>query len=152
MYYSQQFFPTTSPQARDVYRQFYAALHDGYQGLRLPNDLGILLDIGRTNATAATDSSTVGTLQLAGGAASVSAPDLGAYNGVVHILDAVLPLPEPIPGVLASAPQPLAAAGNFTVVTQLIAAAGDAVAGQLATGGPFTLLAPTGGSLCELLD
>jgi hypothetical protein len=145
MYYSQQFFPTTSPQARDVYRQFYAALQDGFQGLRLPNDLGILLDVARTNATSSRGNASVGgTLQLAGGAASVHTPDLGAFNGVVHILDAVLPLPEPIPEVLATPPQPLAAAGNFTILPQLIAAAGQEVADQLATDGPFTLLAPTG--------
>lgn len=140
MYYSQQFFPSTSPRAGDVYRQFYAALQDGYQGLRLPNDLGILLDIGRANST----ESGTGALQLAGEAASVGTPDLGAYNGVVHVLDAVLPLPEPIPGVLAQPPQPLAASGNFTVLAQVIQAAGQEVVGQLSTGGPFTLLAPTG--------
>lgn len=152
MYYSQQLFPTTSPRAGDVYREFYSALQDGYEGLRLPNDLGILLDIARTNGSSSSSNSsnksTEGTLQLAGGAASVTSPDLGAYNGVVHVLDAVLPLPESIPGVLATPPQPLAASGNFTVLAQLIAAAGPEVAGRLATGGPFTLLAPTGGCAC----
>lgn len=149
MYYSQQLFPATSPRAGDVYRQFYSALRDGYEGLRLPNDLGILLDIARTNASSSgSNDSTEGTLQLAGGAASVTTPDVGAYNGVVHVLDAVLPLPEAIPGTLAAPPQPLAASGDFTVLAQLIAAAGPEVAGRLAKGGPFTLLAPTGACAC----
>lgn len=151
MYYSQQLFPAASPRAGDVYRQFYSALRNGFEGLRLPNDLGILLDIARANASSSDSTNSTwagGTLQLAGGAASVTAPDVGAYNGVVHVIDVVLPLPEPIPGVLAAPPQPLAASGNFTVLAQLIEAAGPEVAGRLATGGPYTLLAPTGASVC----
>jgi uncharacterized surface protein with fasciclin (FAS1) repeats len=133
MYYSQQFYPTPSLRARDIYHAFYSALFS-FAGLRLPNDLGILLDLSRLN----------GTLHLQSNSTAVLLPDLSAYNGVAHGLSGVLPLPEALPSVLASPPPSLAAAGNFTILSQLIqAAVASGTAPELATGGPLTYLAPT---------
>lgn len=133
MYYSQQFYPTSSLRARDIYQAFYSAL-SSFTGLRLPNDLGILLDISRLS----------GTLHLQSNSTAVLLPDLSAYNGVVHGLSGVLPLPEDIPAVLASPPPSLAAAGNFSILSQLMqAAVSSGTAPELASGGPFTYLAPT---------
>lgn len=140
MYYAQQFYPTTSLQACDIYVAFYGALST-FTGLRLPNDLGIFLDLSRVD----------GTLRLQGNGTAVTTPDLSAYNGVVHGLDGVLPLPEAIPDVLAAPPSPLAAAGDFTVLAQLVqaAVADPAGAPELASGGPFTFLAPTDAAFAE---
>eukprot|EP00624_Nannochloropsis_granulata_P001672 evm.model.NODE_1811_length_11247_cov_30.589491.1 len=112
MYYSQQFYPTSSQRARDIYQAFYSAL-SSFTGLRLPNDLGILLDISRLS----------GTLHLQSNSTAVLLPDLSAYNGVAHGLSGVLPLPEAIPAVVASPPPSLAAAGNFTILSILMQAA-----------------------------
>ena len=133
MYYSEQFYPTTSFKARDIYEQFYRSA-SSFSGLRLINDLGILLDMNRVN----------GTLTMENGSASIIVPDIGTYNGVIHRLDRVLPLPEDIVSVLTDLPTVLASAGNFSILTQLINQAGGSFADTLRTGGPFTVLAPTG--------
>jgi len=132
MYYSQQFYPTPGLQARDIYEAFYSSL-SSFTGLRLSNDLGILLDISRLN----------GTLYLEGGRGAVVIPNLSAFNGVAHGLESVLPLPEALPDVVASPPPVLAAAGNFSILSQLLYTASISEAPELATGGPFTFLAPT---------
>jgi len=147
MYYSQQFYPTPSLRARDIYQAFYSAL-SSFAGLRLPNDLGILLDLSRLNGTlhlqGNTNTNTSSSSSSSSSGTPVFLPDLSAYNGVAHGLSGVLPLPEPLPSVLASAPPSLAAAGNFTILSQLIQAAiTSGTTPELATGGPFTYLAPT---------
>jgi uncharacterized surface protein with fasciclin (FAS1) repeats len=99
----------------------------------LLNDMEILLDVSRDSGTLVIET------------ARVTEPDLEAYNGVVHGLDRVLPLPESIPAVVQAQPFPLSAAGNFTILTALIQASVP-FNKTLATGGSFTLLAPTGRS------
>jgi uncharacterized surface protein with fasciclin (FAS1) repeats len=74
--------------------------------------------------------------------ATVTAADIGASNGVIHIIDAVLlPESQTIPEI----------AGEAGVFNTLLAAVGAAGLGQTLTeGGPFTVFAPTDDAFAKL--
>lgn len=74
------------------------------------------------------------------GGANVTATDINTSNGVIHVIDSVM-LPADIVGVASSA-------GGFAT---LLAAAGAAgLADTLASGGPFTVFAPTDEAFAKL--
>jgi uncharacterized surface protein with fasciclin (FAS1) repeats len=68
--------------------------------------------------------------------ATVTAPDVGASNGIIHVIDQVL-LPEPIADILQTAD----GAGIFTTLLAAVDAAG--LTAVLQGDGPFTVFAPT---------
>jgi len=72
--------------------------------------------------------------------ASVTAADIKASNGVIHVIDSVL-IPGDIVAVAASA-------GSFNTLAAAINAAG--LAETLSTGGPFTVFAPTDEAFAKL--
>lgn len=74
--------------------------------------------------------------------ANVVATDVMASNGVIHIIDAVMLPPEP------NLVEVAAKAGSFK--TLLAAAKAAGLAGTLATGGPFTIFAPTDEAFAKL--
>ncbi|MEC8039020.1 MAG: fasciclin domain-containing protein, partial [Pseudomonadota bacterium] len=94
------------------------------------------------------------------GKAEVTAADVGACNGVIHVIDAVLippslrPSPSPPPLASPSPPQcsPLiataTAAGTFTTLLSALAATG--LSATLAGDGPFTVFAPTDAAFAAL--
>ena len=69
--------------------------------------------------------------------ANVILTDIGASNGVIHVIDAVvMPPPEPLPDIVDTA----IAAGSFNTLVAAVQAAGleDTLRGE----GPFTVFAP----------
>ena len=77
--------------------------------------------------------------------ATVTAPDLEAGNGVVHVIDKVL-LPPPLPSTVVDI---VTGSPDHTVLTQAVVAAD--LAGALSGDGPFTVLAPTNAAFTEAL-
>lgn len=121
-----------APSNPTPFLQFYRA-QSSFSGLRLSNGANILLDLSRPLN---------GSLTVSG--VPITTPDLSAYNGVIHVMAGVLPLPDSVAATVAAPPFPLSVAGNFTVLSQLVQAAPASVKDTLQTGGPLTLLAPTG--------
>jgi transforming growth factor-beta-induced protein len=70
--------------------------------------------------------------------ATVTTADVAASNGVIHIIDSVLTPPADGPGNLAEV---ATEAGSFTTLLALLTKAD--LATTVATGGPFTVFAPT---------
>ncbi|CAB9523968.1 beta-induced protein ig-h3 [Seminavis robusta] len=91
--------------------------------------------------------------------ANVVLPDVLANNGVVHVIDAVIvppPVPAPVPAP-APADEPTETIVDLAVATpdlstlvELVTLAG--LADVLATGGPFTVFAPTNDAFAALDD
>ncbi len=75
------------------------------------------------------------------GTAKVVTTDVHATNGVIHVIDSVLMPPNDIVAVAAKA-------GSFK--TLLTAATAAGLADTLATGGPFTVFAPTDEAFAKL--
>ena len=73
--------------------------------------------------------------------AKIIATDVAATNGVIHVIDSVMMPYESILDVAR-------AAGNFTTLLQAVEAAG--LSETLATGGDFTLFAPTDEAFAKL--
>lgn len=81
--------------------------------------------------------------------ASVTAPDVAASNGVIHVIDEVL-IPPSIahPAATKNIVETAVAGGDFTTLVKLLKATGlDAV---LAGVGPFTVFAPTDEAFAKL--
>ena len=76
--------------------------------------------------------------------AAVTTPDIDASNGVIHIVDAVIPIPS-ILNLAASNPD------FSSLVVALGAADGDLI-NVLAGDGPFTVLAPDNAAFTTFLD
>ncbi len=77
------------------------------------------------------------------GGANVTAADVAADNGVIHVVDTVL-MPPSEPNLVEVATK----AGSFG--TLLTAAKAAGLADTLATGGPFTVFAPTDAAFAKL--
>ncbi len=77
------------------------------------------------------------------GGANVTAVDVAADNGVIHVVDAVL-MPPAEPNLVEVATK----AGTFT--TLLAAAKAAGLVDTLATGGPFTVFAPSDDAFARL--
>jgi uncharacterized surface protein with fasciclin (FAS1) repeats len=79
---------------------------------------------------------------------NVIATDILAENGVIHVIDAVLLPPddpaEPTGNIIETAE----AAGNFTIMLQVLEAAG--LTNTIANGGPFTVFAPSDDAFADL--
>ncbi|MCC6987350.1 MAG: fasciclin domain-containing protein [Acidobacteria bacterium] len=97
----------------------------------VPTLLGQSLAVGKAHGTATI------------GGARIAKTDLAAKNGVVHVIDAVL-MPDLRPNLVETAN----AAGSFA--TLLAAAKAAGLADTLATGGPFTVFAPTDAAFGKL--
>ena len=68
----------------------------------------------------------------------VTTADVMASNGIIHVIDGVLMPPADGPGNIAEV---ATEAGSFTVLLGLLTKAG--LADTIASGGPFTVFAPT---------
>ena len=80
--------------------------------------------------------------------ATVTAPDIMASNGIIHVIDTVL-----IPKTAPTAPSPnivktAVAAGQFKTLASLLTKAG--LAGTLQGKGPFTVFAPTDAAFAKV--
>jgi uncharacterized surface protein with fasciclin (FAS1) repeats len=86
--------------------------------------------------------------------AQVTAADIEANNGVVHIIDKVL-LPQEVLDTLFPTPNIVELAQQTDALSSLVAALIQADAGLvelLQTDGPFTVFAPTNQAFADLLD
>jgi transforming growth factor-beta-induced protein len=80
--------------------------------------------------------------------AKVTAPDVAASNGVIHVIDSVL-IPKAAPAAPAkSIVQTALAAGQFKTLASLLTKAG--LAGTLQGKGPFTVFAPTDAAFAKV--
>eukprot|EP00965_Chrysotila_dentata_P207582 6184208-Pleurochrysis_carterae.AAC.1 len=77
--------------------------------------------------------------------AEIITPDVSASNGVIHIIDTVLIPPGDDPGSLVDV---AASVGGFSTLLALATSAN--LASTLASGGPFTLFAPTDAAFAKL--
>ena len=83
-----------------------------------------------------------GTTVMVDGATVIS-PDIGASNGIIHVIDKVL-LPEPVADILQTAE----GAGVFNTLLAAVEAAG--LTSTLQGDGPFTVFAPTDDAFAEI--
>lgn len=93
-----------------------------------------------------------GVILLTGNGTTVSVTDIQADNGVVHAVPAVLLPPSllderglPLFGVRTTVVDYLTASSDFSLLASLLAQQG--LTDTLATGGPYTIFAPTNGAL-----
>lgn len=114
-------------------------LHHLVPGIVLSNQLqsGLVETVGGTVLEVSVGTEGV----LLDNAAGVVATDVGASNGVVHVIDSVLLGPGLIPGVAT-------AAGQFGTLLAAVEAAGlvETLLGE----GPFTVFAPTDEAFAQL--
>ena len=82
------------------------------------------------------------------GSATVTTADVPASNGVIHIIDAVLMPPSMTEPELGNIAEVATENGSFTTLLAAVDAAG--LTDTLATGGPFTVLAPTDDAFAAL--
>jgi transforming growth factor-beta-induced protein len=106
--------------------------------------------VGLTDATALTNGTIKiqldGTTVVLNGTAQVTATDIEASNGLIHVLDGVI-FDGPFPGTLVDA---LSAYPRFSSLVAAVVAANlvDTLNGT----GPFTVLAPTNAAFAALVD
>lgn len=81
------------------------------------------------------------------GSVKVTATDVTASNGVIHVIDAVL-LPPSLAGETRTIPEIAAEAGTFNTLLAAVEAAG--LAETLSGEGPFTVFAPTDDAFAAL--
>lgn len=81
------------------------------------------------------------------GSVKVTATDIKASNGVIHVIDAVL-LPPSLSAETGTIPEIAAEAGTFTTLLAAVEAAG--LAETLSGEGPFTVFAPTDDAFAAL--
>jgi len=81
------------------------------------------------------------------GSVKVTATDIKASNGVIHVIDAVL-LPPSLSEETGTIPEIAAEAGTFTTLLAAVEAAG--LAETLSGEGPFTVFAPTDDAFAAL--
>lgn len=81
------------------------------------------------------------------GSVKVTATDVTASNGIIHVIDAVL-LPPSLAGETRTIPEIAAEAGTFNTLLAAVEAAG--LAETLSGEGPFTVFAPTDDAFAAL--
>ena len=80
--------------------------------------------------------------------AQVTTPDVGASNGVIHVIDSVLIPQEATPAAPKTIVQTAVAAGSFKTLASLLKKAG--LVGTLQGKGPFTVFAPTDAAFAKV--
>jgi uncharacterized surface protein with fasciclin (FAS1) repeats len=81
-------------------------------------------------------------------AAQVTTPDVGATNGVIHVIDSVLIPQEATATASKTIVQTAVAAGSFKTLASLLKKAG--LVGTLQGKGPFTVFAPTDAAFAKV--
>jgi transforming growth factor-beta-induced protein len=79
--------------------------------------------------------------------ATVTATDIRASNGIIHVIDTVL-IPKAAPAAPKNIVQTASGAGSFKTLTSLLRRAG--LTGALQAKGPFTVFAPTDAAFAKV--